>query len=134
MICTSFMIFCRLSPYNTVYSSGIQPPKSPLANGCNPFTALPPYKRKIWEGFPLNFHLSHWPIRLLARDLCLIPQSLFRLCSTATDLFPGLGGVSILEKPTQDLLGFFLHWRRLLRQRQNLCFTKSKTDALCLQN
>ena len=32
-----------------------------------------------------------WPVRLLARDLCLIVQPCLRLCSTAADLFPGSG-------------------------------------------
>lgn len=31
------------------------------------------------------------PIRLLVRNLCLIPQPCLRLRSTATDLFPGSG-------------------------------------------
>ena len=38
-----------------------------------------------------SFHLKKRPIRLLARNLCLIPQPCLRLRSTATDLFPGSG-------------------------------------------
>ena len=41
--------------------------------------------------YPQLLPEMHWPVRLLARDLCLIALPCLRLCSTATDLFPGSG-------------------------------------------
>ena len=62
------------------------------------------------------------PVRLLVRDLCLIVQPCLRLCSTAADFFPGSGfPVSTPGDKPGALTGFFLHRRRLLRQRQNPC-------------
>ncbi len=46
----------------------------------------------MWEGiFTLSFYLKEGPVKLLVRNLCLIPQSCLRLRSTAADLFPGSG-------------------------------------------
>lgn len=108
------------------------PPVSPLAPGSHPSTALPPrFPVECWEGvFTLNFHLKRWPIRLLARNLCLIPHPCLRMRSTATDLFPGSGfPVFVRVDWTRTLTGFFLHRRRLLRQRQNPCVISIRFPA-----
>ena len=47
---------------------------------------------EMWKGVvTLSFHLKERPVRLLVRNLCLIPQPCLRLRSTAADLFPGSG-------------------------------------------
>ena len=94
----SFSIFYRLSPYNFLTVPFIPPPLSPLESGSHPETALPPYCSAVRtclllcnpeceKDHPLQLSpVKLWPVRLLARNLCLIPQPCLRLCSTATDL------------------------------------------------
>ena len=70
------------------------------------------------------------PIKLLVRKLCLIPRSFLRPRSTAADLFPGSGFP--VCAPSDRLgagTGFFLHRRRLLRQRQNSCVISIRSFA-----
>ena len=102
-----FLIQYLLSAFAIHYSHRRFSPPSlrPLASGSSPDTAHPPYGGTFVPFFHMECErdshprlspVSFRPIRLLVRNLCLIPQTCLSLCSTAADFFPdssSTGGV-----------------------------------------
>ena len=102
-----FLIQYLLSAFAIHYSHRRFSPPSlrPLASGSSPDTAHPPYGGTFVPFFHMECErdshprlspVSFRPIRLLVRNLCLIPQTCLSLCSTAANLYPGSGSPEFL--------------------------------------
>ena len=116
------------------------PPLSPLASGSHPDTALPPHREDIpcmeCEG---DFHPRLSPVNsgrlgYLYGTSALYHSPVSGCVQRRPTYSPGQGFPKLpLSDELKDFSGFFLHRRRLLRQRQNPCVLRSYVcSAPCL--